>query len=123
LSPGEVPNGGRLRTWEEMEMIAATGGLVCTWPLKWVNAATGTGRLTLNDWAEENYRMMERLGGEHIGLGTDGGGVLPERVDGYQSLLDLPALIEAMVEVGFHHWEIDLYMGKNMFRVLKECIG
>ena len=123
LSPLADPNGGRLRTWEEMEMIASTGGLVCTWPLKWVDPATGTGRLTLRDWAEENYQMMERLGGEHIGFGTDGGGILPERVDGYRSLLDIPALIDAMDEVGFLRWEIDLYMGRNLSRVLRKCIG
>jgi len=67
--------------------------------------------------------MMERLGGEHIGLGTDGGGVLPERVAGYGSLLDLPELIEAMVEVGFHRWEVDRYMGRNMSRVIRKCLG
>ena len=123
LSPASEPNGGRLRTWEEMEMVAATGGLVCTWPLKWEDQNTGSGRFTLLDWAEENYEMKQRLGSGHIALGTDGGGVLPGMVDGYSSILDLPALIDAMYAVGFKRSEINDYMGKNLLRVLKECVG
>jgi microsomal dipeptidase-like Zn-dependent dipeptidase len=105
-----------------MEMIAATGGIICTWPLKWVRE-DGSGRLTIDDWAEENYAMKERLGIEHIGLGTDGGGVLPEMVEGYKSILDLPKLVDAMGEVGFKRSEIAAYMGGNLFRVIKQCIG
>jgi microsomal dipeptidase-like Zn-dependent dipeptidase len=112
----------RLRTFEEMEMVAETGGVICTWPLKWVRD-DGSGRLTLYDWAEENYEMKERIGSRHIGLGTDGGGVLPAMVDGYESILDLPKLVEAMDEVGFKRKEIAAYMGGNVYRVLKKCIG
>ncbi len=122
LSPLAEPNGGRLRTWEEMEIVAASGGVICTWPLKW-EASGWSGRLTLLDWAEENYKMKERLGSEHIALGTDGGGVLPDLVDGYGSILDLPKLLEAMDEVGFKRSEIEAYMGGNLFRVIKQCIG
>jgi microsomal dipeptidase-like Zn-dependent dipeptidase len=122
LSPCEEFCGSRLRTWEEMEMVAATSGVICTWPLKW-ERADGSGRLTLNDWAEENYEMKERLGSQHIALGTDGGGVLPEMVEGYSSILDLPKLVEAMDEVGFKRSEIAAYMGGNLFRVIKQCIG
>ena len=61
LSPCEEFCGGRLRTWEEMEMVTATGGVICTWPLKW-ERSDGSGRLTIRDWAEENYEMKERLG-------------------------------------------------------------
>jgi microsomal dipeptidase-like Zn-dependent dipeptidase len=112
----------RLRTLAEMEMVAATGGLICTWPLRW-ERPDGTGRLTIYDWAEENYEIKERLGIEHIALGTDGGGVLPEMVDGYESILDLPKLVKAMDEVGFKRSEITAYMGGNLFRVIKKCIG
>jgi microsomal dipeptidase-like Zn-dependent dipeptidase len=122
LSPCEEFCGGRLRTWEEMEMVTSTGGLICTWPLKW-KRQDGSGRLTLFDWAEENYILKERLGSQHIALGTDGGGVLPEMVQGYQSILDLPKLVEAMDEVGFKRSEIEAYMGGNLLRVIKQCIG
>ena len=122
LSPCEGFCGGRLRTWEEMEMITSTGGVVCTWPLKWVRN-DGSGRLTLYDWAEENHIMKERLGSQHIALGTDGGGTLPEMVEGYASISDLPKLVEAMDEVGFKRSEIAAYMGGNLLHVIKQCIG
>jgi len=121
LSPFDLPGGGRLRTWEEMEMVAKTGGIVCTWPLRLEN--DWNKRLTILDWAKENYEMKKRLGKEHIGLGTDGAGVLPQRVEGYTSILDLPKLVGAMHEAGFKRNEIDDYMGKNLFRVLKQSIG
>lgn len=114
--------GGRLRTWKEMEMVAATGGVVCTWPYKW-EREDGSGRLTLQDWAEENDAIKERLGSEHVGLGTDGGGVLPDFVDGYKSILDLPKLVKAMYEIGYGSKAIAAYMGRNVHRLIKECIG
>jgi microsomal dipeptidase-like Zn-dependent dipeptidase len=44
-------------------------------------------------------------------------------VDGYESILDLPKLVNAMSGVGFTRREINAYMGKNLFRVLEKCIG
>ena len=123
LSPMDLPTGNRLRTWEEMELIAKTGGIVCTWPLRAQNAAAGYERRTILDWAKENHEMKKRLGKEHIGLGTDGAGVLPQFVEGYTSILDLPKLMDAMDEAGFKRNEIDDYMGLNFFRVLKKSLG
>jgi len=123
LSPCEKLCGGRLRIWEEMEMVAETGGVVCTWPLSWVSSTYNLSRETIFDWAKENFEIAQEIGFEHIGLGTDGGGGLPELVDGYKSILDLPKLVEAMDEVGFKRSEIAAYMGGNLFRVIKKCIG
>lgn len=121
LSPCEDLCGGRLRIWEEMEMVAETGGMVCTWPLKW--SRPNKSRRTILDWAKENLEIARGIGIEHVGLGTDGGGGLPELVDGYRSILDLPRLVEAMYEVGFKRSEIGAYMGGNLLRVIKKCIG
>ena len=122
LSPCTEFCGGRLRTWEEMEMVAETGGVICTWPLKW-EGSNGSSRLTIHDWAKENLEIAREIGIEHVGLGTDGGGVLPLMVDDYSSILDLPKLVEAMDEVGLKRSEIEAYMGGNLFRVIKQCIG
>lgn len=120
LASSESFRGGRLRTWEEMEMIAATGGVICTWPYKW-KRPDGTGRLTIRDWAEENFKIKTKLGSQYIALGTDGAGLIPELVDGYESILDLPKLVDAMSEVGFKRSEIEAYMGNNLLRVYKQC--
>jgi membrane dipeptidase len=122
LCPGTDPAGcGRLRTWDEMELIARTGGIVCTWPL-----ATGT-RRTFSDWANELLEMKHRLGIGHVGIGTDGGGHipghLPALIDGYNDIRDLIQLIAAMQNIGFSRNEIAAIMGGNFYRVLKRCIG
>ena len=45
---------GRFRTWKEMELVAKTGGVVCTWPIAY---RTGTlTRMTFLDWAREILR-------------------------------------------------------------------
>ncbi|HUL22855.1 MAG TPA: membrane dipeptidase [Thermodesulfobacteriota bacterium] len=112
---------GRSRTWKEMEWIAKTGGVVCTWPLAYTRGATT--RITFSDWAKEIREMKSRLGIEHIGLGTDGGGDLPGFIEGYRDIGDLQKLIMAMQEVGLSHDDIAAYMGRNFHRVLRSCIG
>jgi microsomal dipeptidase-like Zn-dependent dipeptidase len=123
LTHRENPYGTtRLRTFEEMEIVAETGGVVCTWPLGWY-VDDSHHRMSFLDWAKENLEIVRKIGIEHVGLGTDGGGGLPDLVDGYGSILDLPNLVEAMDEVGFKRKEIAAYMGGNLFRVIKQCIG
>ncbi|MBW1713971.1 MAG: membrane dipeptidase [Deltaproteobacteria bacterium] len=107
---------GRFRNWEEMEAVAAAGGLVCTWPIKITAAPDYTGRETLADWAAEIVAMKEHLGMEHVGLGTDGAGGLPGLVDGYQNAADLPKLRQAMVEAGLSGEDIAAYFGGNFIR-------
>ena len=108
----------RRRPIEEMEWIADTGGVVCTWPVQ------GPGRTTFSDWAREIQEIAGAIGIEHVGLGTDGGGIgnLAPVINGYQSILDLPKLVEAMDGVGLKRRDIALYMGKNFRRVMKKCV-
>jgi hypothetical protein len=58
-----------------------------------------------------------------VGLGTDGGGIgsLAPLIDGYESILDLPKLEEAMEGVG--SIDISSYMGGNFKAVMKKCVG
>ena len=112
---------GRFRTWKDMELVARTDGVVCTWPFR--RQAGGTSRVTFSDWAKEILEMKKRLGMEHVGLGTDGGGHIPSLIEGYRDIGDLVQLGRAMEEVGFSQDEIAAYMGGNFYRVLKICIG
>lgn len=117
----EAKRTGRLRTWPEMEMIAKTGGVICTWPYA---ASTDTmQRTTLKHWAEEILQMKTRLGIEHCGLGTDGGGGLPDLVSGWHSIASLPKLVVAMRDVGLSQDDISAYVGGNFLRVLHKCLG
>ena len=108
---------GRRRTWKEMELVAGTGGLICTWPLSYDR------RQTFQDWAMELLEMKKRLGIRHIGLGTDDGGRLPTMVSGYHDTRDLGHLIKAMEDLGFSREDISAFLSGNLIRVLKECIG
>jgi len=112
---------GRFRTWKDMEMVAKTGGVVCTWP--WATSRGKAKRETFQDWAAEIAEMKRRIGMEHVGLGTDGGGGLPRFIKGYRDIRDLSRLVQAMQEAGFTRSEIAAYMGGNVYRVLKACIG
>ena len=112
---------GRLRTWKEMEWVAKTGGVVCTWPFAYRRESIS--RMTYQDWAGEILEMKRRLGMEHVGLGTDSGGHLSRFIEGYRGVKGLVHLVKAMEEVGFPHDEIAAYMGGNFYRVLRSCIG
>jgi membrane dipeptidase len=112
---------GRFRTWKDMEVVAKTGGVVCTWT--WGMTRGRTKRETFRDWTAEILEMKERIGMEHVGLGTDGGGGIPRFVEGYRDIRDLSQLVAAMQEAGFTREEIAAYMGGNTYRVLEACIG
>jgi microsomal dipeptidase-like Zn-dependent dipeptidase len=112
---------GRFRTWKEMEWVAKTGGLVCTWPFAYRRESIS--RMTYLEWAREILEMKRRLGMDHVGLGTDGGGYLSRFIQDYRNVKDLAHLVKAMDEVGLSYDEIAAYMGGNFYRVLRSCIG
>ena len=58
---------GRLRRWQDMELVARSGGIICTWPFSYRRGAIS--RLTFSDWARENKEMKDRLGMDHVGPG------------------------------------------------------
>jgi len=114
----QTGNCGRSRTFEEMEIVARTGGVVCTWPVGWRRSP----KKTFHDWAAELMAMKKRIGMEHIGLGTDGGGGLGEVVEGYRDIRDLERLAKAMLATGFSREDIAAFMGGNTYRVLASAI-
>jgi microsomal dipeptidase-like Zn-dependent dipeptidase len=79
--------------------------------------------MTFRDWAREILEVKQRIGIDHVGLGTDGGGGLPARIAGYRNIMDLPKLAGAMLEVGLTWEDVRAYMGGNVERVLKTCLG
>jgi membrane dipeptidase len=111
----------RQRTWRDMELIVKTGGVVCTWPFGFDRPDQR--RKTFADWAGEILEMKKRLGMDHVGLGTDGGGGIPRFIEGYRDVRDLTRLVGAMQDAGLSPEDIRAYMGGNVFRVLQKCIG
>ena len=120
--PGEAGRGPRrLRRWEEMEWVAKSGGVVCSWPLGFSGKLSE--RLSLLQWAEEIVRMKSRLGIEHCALGTDGGGSLKPLIVGWESIVSLPALVAALREAGLSRDEVAAFVGENFLRVLGKSLS
>lgn len=120
-SPSPTEEGidhGRMRTWKEMELVAKNGGVICTWPFR----NTTIQRTTLSDWAKEILVIKQNLGIKHVGLGTDGGGYY-RPLDEYHDERDLEKLGTTMMEVGLSREDVAAYMGGNVLRVLKTCMG
>jgi membrane dipeptidase len=115
--PGDTRPCGRFRSWREMELIAKTDGVVCTWPIAWRKGDYR--RETFLDWAKEISAMKQRIGIEHVGLGTDSGGHLPDRVAGFKDVADLGKLVAAMLEAGLTREDVAAYMGGNFLRVFR----
>lgn len=107
--------GRRQRSFEEVELIVKTGGVVCTWPLGYST------RKSMDDWADEIVQFKSRFGIDHIGLGTDGGGGLPKLLKGYKNIKSLPTLAEKMLQKGLSLNDISKFMGGNFERVFKAC--
>jgi microsomal dipeptidase-like Zn-dependent dipeptidase len=122
-SPSENNNKGirRMRSWDEMVWVAKTGGIVCTWPLRYTHE--GWRRESFYDWAEEIVQMKSRLGIEHVALGTDGGGMMPGLIASYRDYRDLPKLAAAMGKAGLSAGDIQAYMSGNFLRVLYACVA
>lgn len=110
----------RLRSWPEMELVARSGGVVCSWPLAY--SGRHSQRMTFSQWAEEIVRMKARLGIEHCGLGTDGGGGLSHLISGWESVASLPELISALSQAGLSEANIAAFVGGNFLRVLGKCL-
>jgi membrane dipeptidase len=109
----------RARSWEEMEIIAKSDGVICTMPIGYTLG--NYSRTTLASWANEIVLMKIRLGIEHVGLGTDSGG-LPRLVDGWDSISSLPRLINELLTVGLSKDDIIAFTGGNFLRIARECL-
>jgi microsomal dipeptidase-like Zn-dependent dipeptidase len=104
-----------------MEIIARSGGIVCTWPLAY--SGRNAQRATLKDWAAEIVLMKSRLGIAHCGIGTDGGGGLPRLVRGWNSIASLPDLVAEMRAAGLSQEDVAACVGGNFLRLLRKCLA
>jgi len=109
----------RARSWEEMEIIAKSGGVICTMPIGYTLGKYS--RTTLASWANEIVLMKTRLGIEHVGLGTDSGG-LPQLVDGWDSISSLPGFIHELLNAGLSKEDIIAFTGGNFLRIARGCL-
>lgn len=104
----------RLITPDHARAIADTGGVIGVWP----NA--GNFR-DLQAMAEGMKRMVDVVGIEHVGLGTDMYGFITPPV--FKRYQQLPALANALLAAGFGANETGMILGGNYRRVFEASVG
>lgn len=104
----------RLITADHARVIAQTGGVIGVWP------SSGTFH-DLDGMAHGFRRMVDVVGVEHVGLGTDMFGFIsPPVFRGYEQL---PALGAALLAAGFSQTETEQLLGGNYRRVFEASLA
>lgn len=103
----------RLVTPEHARVVADTGGVVGAWPAGGING-------NLDDFVENTLRLVETVGVEHVGLGTDmDAGPDPVLSDYGQ----LPPWIDGLRSAGLSEEEVAGVSGGNALRLLDRVAG
>jgi membrane dipeptidase len=97
-------------TAEHAKLIAGTGGVIGTF---------GGVRGGMAGFVEHVLRLIDTVGIEHVGIGTDmdGTGNLPAAFDRYPQL---PEVAARLLASGLHENEVAKVIGGNVARVLEE---
>jgi len=102
----------RLITSDHARAIASTGGVVGIWPVNDV--------ANVSAYASGIARMVDVIGVDHVGIGTDQMGLLgPSSLPSYA---DLPQLAAAL-SPRFRPDEIAKLLGGNYRRLFEACVG
>jgi membrane dipeptidase len=102
----------RLVTSEHARAIASTGGVIGIWPVQTV--------ASISSYTEAFARMVDVIGVDHVGIGTDQLGLLgPSSMPSYA---DLPQLA-ASLRTKFNDAEVAKLLGGNYRRVFEACLA
>jgi membrane dipeptidase len=89
--------------------IARAGGVVGA-------TTAGFNQSTLNDFIDTIFRMVDRLGVEHVAIGTDMDFTYKPVLEGYRDWSLIPA---GLLARGMHEREVAKIMGGNFMRLLE----
>lgn len=95
-------------------LIAGTGGVIGVWPPSSIYP-------TLDAMATGIARMVDAVGVDHVGLGSDMRGLLVPSV--FPDYDTLPDLATALRNAGFAPDDIGKILGGNYKRVFRSCVG
>jgi membrane dipeptidase len=103
----------RLITPEHGRLVAQTGGVIGVWPPASVFP-------TMDALAAGMVRMVDAVGVDHVGLGSDMRGLVgPSTFPDYDRL---PELSEALLRAGFSATDTGKILGGNYVRVFEACM-
>ena len=94
-------------------MVAETGGVIGIWPPQSVFPS-------LDALASGMAQMVDAVGVDHVGLGTDMRGLVGPSV--FPDYDRLPALADALSRAGFSQSDTDKILGENYVRVFKASV-
>lgn len=102
----------RTITPDHARLVASTGGVIGMWP-----SATN---LSFDEFVDNTKRLVDVVGVDHVGLGTDMDGNLRPVLAHYRQVADWRAGLRAR---GFSADEVAKMAGGNALRVLRQAVG
>jgi membrane dipeptidase len=111
LARGPLGRYTRLISVEHARLMARVGGVIGVWP-------SGYEFVDTRDWVSGIARMVDAVGVDHVGIGTDMEGGVNEVWDDYA---DLPAVADLLLKQGFTAAEASKLLGGNYVRVFRQA--
>lgn len=105
------PLSARAISVEHAKLVARTGGVIGAWPSGF--------NTSFADFVENTVRLIEAVGVDHVGLGTDMDGNFKPV---FSSYTQLPRWAGGLRAKGLSHEEVAKVMGGNIRRVLGKVI-
>jgi membrane dipeptidase len=109
LARGTPALHSRLISAEHARLVAQIGGVIGVWP-------SGYQFVDARDWVRGIARLVDVVGVDHVGIGTDMEGGVREVWDDYA---DLPAVADLLLRQGFAPAEASRLLGGNYMRVFR----
>lgn len=97
---------------EHAMLVAKTGGVIGAWPSGF--------NTSFDEFVDNTKRLIDLVGIDHVGLGTDMDGNLKPVLGDYAQVKDWGAGLRAK---GFSRSDVAKVLGGNMQRVLQQVIG
>ncbi len=102
----------RLITVEHARLVASTGGVIGAWPFGFTNRSFA-------DFVDQTLRLVDAVGVDHVGLGTDLDNIVQPVFSTYRQL---PDWIEALRTKGLSEGDTAKVAGGNALRVLQQVL-
>jgi membrane dipeptidase len=108
-------------TDEGLAAVAETGGVIGI--IFGPNFLRGTLNAPLDAVADHVAYVAEKVGGEHLALGTDFDGWLPAIPNDIRDCRDLPLLTQRLLDRGLSRETVAGMLGQNTLRVIRQVRG